>query len=148
MVEVLDFILCKRYVKGFMNNLSNEMFSGYFNCIKDFYVLMFFSDVISYIGLYYIGIYLFGFDDFLKEIKCRWRFCFENGRYRRLEMCVEFKDFLIIFFLIFRVIVLEYDFSIDVNYILLIFMGVCLYWFEVKEKWILYGCRVSEIYYF
>lgn len=58
------------------------------------------------------------------------------------RLCVDVKDFFIIFFLIFMIIVLKYDFFMDVNYLLSIFVSGCLYWLEMKEKWMGEGCKV------
>lgn len=79
-IEVLDFILCKeckgRGVKEIFYFLLNKK---YFNCIKDLYLVVFLVGFIEKFGIFFIGIWLLGFDLF--EIRCRWcRVCFENGR--------------------------------------------------------------------
>lgn len=71
MVEVLDYLLCKKCVKKFEDVFYFVVYDGYFNCIKDLYLFMFFSDVMGYIGLYYIGICLFGLNKDLGKNKCR-----------------------------------------------------------------------------
>lgn len=130
-VCVLDFLFCIVDFKSF----------GYCNCSKNFYEVLLISNVIGKIGIYYIGV-MFVVNKIEKVQSCELWFCGGKGGCQKC-FCIGVKDFLIILFLILKIIVLEYNNNIDVNYMMLVIVISCLYWFEKKQIWINEGCLVG-----
>lgn len=123
------------------------------NCSLEVYKFSISSVLIDYVGLYYVGIrYLRLESDFILFLKvevemvveCVRRGCESYGG-RQKWFCIGVKIFLIIFFLKFQILVLKYNVSIDVNYMMFVMVMLCLYWFEIKQIWIGDGCKVRLI---
>lgn len=55
------------------------------------------------------------------------------------------KDLFLVFMFVFIILRLEYNVFIDLNYILVVLVGSCFYWFEGKEYWIDEGCKVGIV---
>ncbi|XP_068681978.1 polycystin-1-like protein 2 isoform X4 [Montipora foliosa] len=141
--EVPDFTSCKeRKGRGVKETSYPLLNKKYFNCTKDPHLVVLPVGVTEKPGILFIGIRLLGSDS-PETRRRRRRACSENGRQKRSEICVEFKDPPTTLPPTPRIIKPSYEPNNDVNYSLSINMATCLYWSEEKAKWTSDGCRVG-----
>ncbi|XP_074631330.1 polycystin-1-like protein 2 isoform X3 [Acropora palmata] len=144
MTNVPDYSSCKKRFAKRMSESSYPSFPySYFNCSKDPNLVLLPVNVTAKLGMVFIGVRLLGTRESENRQSRHRRSCSENGRQKRSEICVEFKDPPTTPAPTPRLIFPSYEPKTDVNYSMAINIGTCLYWSESKEKWTSDGCRVG-----